>query len=90
MEIDDKQKELLGRLGSSFFTVKECAVILEVDEIEFTKEMKDSSSPCYKAYYSGFYTSKLKHREGVIEVSERGSNPAQQMVEGYIKDASKP
>lgn len=87
MELNDKQLELLRRMGSVFFSYKKCAVALEVDEVEFFKEMKNKKSTAFKNYYSGFFTAELKHREGVIEIADRGSNPAQQMVKEFIDSA---
>ncbi len=89
MQLNNDQLQLLQRMGKNFFDLKKCATALEVDEAGFFKEMSDKSSPAFKAYFSGFLTSELKHREGVIEVAERGSNPAQQQVEKYIESASK-
>lgn len=88
MELNDKQLELLERLGKTFFDLEACAKALEVAEIDLVQMMQDVNSKAYKAYNRGYLSAELKHRESIMALSERGSSPAQAMVQKFI-DASK-
>lgn len=80
LELNKDKLKTLTALGGSFFTVKQCSIILEVDLAEFIKEMKRPGSPIFKAYYSGYFTEQLKLRQSIADLAMRGSGPAQQQL----------
>lgn len=81
MNLTEQQRITLERLGSNFFSAKQCAAILEIEQVAINKEMRNENSEIFKAYYKGYYTSLLKLRESIMELAMRGSGPAQlQMI----------
>lgn len=86
--LNKKEIEMLRRLGAAFFNHSQCAIMLEIDVQEFRREMKDDSSPAFKAYNSGFLNKLLELREADAESAVRGSNPALQSLIKAAQDAN--
>lgn len=87
MELTPDQLKTLEQLGSTFISIKECAVILEVEFNKLLLEMKNDKSEAFKAYYRGWHISKHALHKGILKQAERGSNPAQQMMKKILDDA---
>ncbi len=80
MKLSKDQSKMLKRLGAAFFDFTQCSIQLEIDEIDFRKQMKNRQSDCFKAYYAGFLGRLLELREADAENALRGSNPALQSL----------
>ena len=89
LKLDDKQLETLKALGANYFTMKQCAIVLEVDLAEFINHMKRPSSAIYKTYYSGYLLSLLKLRQSIADLALRGSGPAQLQLIKIIEATEK-
>ncbi|MCW3127196.1 MAG: hypothetical protein JWO03_2854 [Bacteroidetes bacterium] len=88
LELSEEQLELLKELGATYFTFKECAIVLGVETSVFVNAMKSPGSVAYKTYYSAFYTSTLKVRKSIMDLAVRGSGPAQQQMIKIIDAAA--
>lgn len=77
MQLTDEQLEHLERMAALFFNFNECAIALEMDEMRFRTEMKRRDSEIHKRYYKGYLNGVARLRESVMELAQRGSNPAQ-------------
>ena len=77
MTLDQNQLDKLCTLGETFFSVQQCALVLEVDQLELKKEIKLQTSAAHKAYYKGLLTATLKLRQSIMDLAMRGSSPAQ-------------
>jgi hypothetical protein len=84
MQLTKEQLEALEKMGASFLSIKECAIALEVDEVNFCKIMNDRTSEIFKTYWKGVLNAKVKHVKNVADLSDRGSSPAQQMIQKMI------
>jgi hypothetical protein len=80
MKLSEEQLALIEKMGANFFSYKEAAIVLEVDEVTLKKALSDKSHPAYKRYFKGKFTSELELRESISKMAKRGSNPAQKML----------
>ncbi len=85
MELTNEQLSDLEQMGSVFLTIKECAIALDVNYADFEIEMLIQSTPAFKAYWKGVLNAKVKHAQSVNELAQRGSSPAQAMVQKMIE-----
>jgi hypothetical protein len=79
---------MLKRLGAAFFDYNQCAIQMEIDEIDFRNEMRNRKSDCFKAYYAGYLGRLLELREADAENAIRGSNPALQSLIRAAQDTA--
>lgn len=86
MELTPKMLSDLEEMGRSLFNYRECAIALEVDEVEFNKEVTLPNSPAFKSYWKGLLSLKVKHVASVFELAQRGSSPAQQSIQKMLDD----
>jgi hypothetical protein len=80
MQLDQKQIDMLSKMGSNFFSHAQCAVVLEVDSLQLRAALKDQRTEAYKAYYKAYFMSMVKLRESIMELAQRGSSPAQAQI----------
>lgn len=85
-KLNDEELKQLSEMGSYFMDVAKCAVVLEVQLESLVEELSDINSECYKAYYSGYYTSEIEVRRSVVGLAKSGSSPAQTLTESYLKN----
>lgn len=74
------QLEQLEKLAGLFYTISQCAIILEVDGKKLRKAILDPETEESKKYNRGFLLSDKEVREKMIEMASRGSTKAQAMV----------
>jgi hypothetical protein len=72
-----KKLEELESLARLFYSIKECAVILEMDHKELQKLITNPQTPESKKYHRGLLLSEKEVREKIIEMATRGSSKAQ-------------
>ena len=80
MQLNQEQKELLERLGRTFFPWDQCADILQIKRYEFKQQMKDIESDCFIAYNKGYKISLLEIKESIQKLAAKGSAQAQKMM----------
>ncbi len=71
-----------------FYTPNEIKIIMGFTN-DFLKDIKIENSDVYNAYWKGFYTAEMKHRQKVVATALLGSSPAQTMVETLISNVKK-
>jgi len=77
MILSEKQLKTLETFASKFFTIADCALVLEVDALDLKKEIKKVGTDCHKAYFKGYLSGTLQLRESIMDLALRGSSPAQ-------------
>jgi hypothetical protein len=87
MKLDKEQLDNITAMAGLFFTPKEIATNLQVDEIGFKEQLKLSGSDINKAYESGRILGDIKLRTGIMNAAEHGSGPAQQMMQKIKEDS---
>ena len=85
--LTNEQLDQLENLAKLFYTVSECAVILEVDKKNLGILIQDDDTKESKRYHKGLLESEKEVREKVIEMALRGSTKAQAQAIEFIKQA---
>ena len=87
INLTDEELKALTQYAELFFSIHQCALLLEKDPLEFKKLVNDENSPAGKAYLRGHLLSQTKLRKAVIKMAEAGSNPAQGMMRDFMQQA---
>lgn len=87
INIDEKGLETIRDLAGLFFTEKEVAAMMELDQRYFLSEMRNPSSAIARAYNSGWLQAEVELRKQVKSLATAGSGPAQEMMAGIHKHA---
>lgn len=87
IKLTEEQMTALEKMGADFFTIEECAIGLEVDTSQLKYAIKDRKHPAHKSYYKGRMTEVARHRRNVKDLANRGSSPAQALVDKYIEQS---
>ena len=80
MNLSKEQSEALEEMAYLLIPTNLIAINLEIDEIDFKLEMRDSESPVYKAFYKGIIRQKMELHKSIVQASKNGSNPAQEQI----------
>ncbi|NQU52428.1 MAG: hypothetical protein HQ522_07800 [Bacteroidetes bacterium] len=80
-EILDQVKEKAGL----FFTVDEIALMLDLDVVQFRREIRGKKSPLAKAYLKGKLESMSEIRKLTVEFAKKGSPQAEGFVREYLE-----
>lgn len=83
----DEILQQVRELAKLFFTPKEIAIILELDDF-FGMQCLDESSPAYKAYMAGKLQSEMELRKNILQLANSGSSPAQTMALDMLKQTN--
>lgn len=70
---------LLEELASYFYTPGEIALMLEIKESDFLRQLDLHQSPIYLAFHKGRMNSEMELRKSIIKLAKAGSSPAQTM-----------
>lgn len=76
------------RLSGLFFSPKEIAEMLELEESEFMLQCNIVGSAAYKSFKGGRYQGEIDVRTGIIKMAKAGSSPAQTMALDLLKKSS--
>ena len=76
MKLDEKQLKEVEQFAEWFFTPQEIALIMEVDETQFKKELRNPASPVRKSFMTGKYRTEAVMRQRAIQFMKQGSTPA--------------
>jgi hypothetical protein len=78
--MDNTTLKQVEELGSLNYTPKEIALIIGAGDEEVLAWMEDESSPFFRAYMKGFYTTDIAVRKSIFKLAAAGSSPAQSLV----------
>ncbi len=81
----DQEREDLEYFASLLFSDGELAKIMEMDPDEFRLIMKMESGEIYKTVTKARFQSECRIRQGIINMAERNSTPAQTMAIELMK-----
>lgn len=87
LELTPEQLATLQNMGGDFFSISECAIALEVPEPALRQAINTQGNPAHKAYHTGRITEVAKHRRNVKDLANRGSSPAQSVIEKWIENS---
>jgi hypothetical protein len=69
--------KMLEECGKSMMTIKEAAMILQVEYEQLKGAVKNKKTPESQAYHRGMLLTKMNIQKSILKMAERGSNPAQ-------------
>jgi hypothetical protein len=90
MNLSEDQLKEVEEMAGLFFSVEDIADNLELDDQELEAlqlNVQFKTGDFYKAYRKGWLTSEVKLRKSIEKASENGSNPAQQMMLNFQRQA---
>lgn len=76
LTLNEQQLAYLEELGTLLFTIKECAILLEVSYGDLKDEIELPTTPISKAYCKGYLTTKIQIHKKLIDMGKRGSQSA--------------
>ena len=80
-EIINQVREYAGL----FFTVDEIAILLDLDVVQFRREIRGKKSPLARAYLKGKLESMAEIRRLTVEFAKKGSPQAEGFVKEYLE-----
>ena len=87
MNLTGEQLSEVRDMAGLFFSIEEIAENIETDIEEIEMEMALKQGEFYKAYRYGWLEAEIKLRKSIQQAAENGSNPAQQMLLNFQKNA---
>ena len=90
MNLSEEQLKEVEQMAGLYFNIEDIADNLELDDAELEKlhlDMELKTGDFYKAYRKGWLISEVKLRKSIEKAAENGSNPAQQMMLNFQKNA---
>lgn len=84
-ELNEEQLKELETLGAALFSIRDCALVLEVPASQLQDHVDEPDSAASKAYHRGRLITELATRQAVIKSASDGSNPAQVLALQLIK-----
>lgn len=85
MELSSDQMKMLEEAGKALLDFRQSAIIIEVDDLWLKSELENQNSKAHKSYYKGYFISMIKVRKSIISLAERGSFPAQQLLQKIME-----
>lgn len=86
VELTSEELSQLTQFAEHFFSIYQCALLLEKDPFEFKKLAHDETTDVGKAYLRGHLLSQMKIRKAVMKMAEAGSNPAQVLMKQFLQE----
>jgi DNA helicase IV len=83
MNLTEEQLNAISDMASLFYSPKEIAINIEVNEDDFDMEIKSEKGPVYKAFMKGWFESDMKLRRSTLQSAINGSTPSIQIIENY-------
>lgn len=84
----DENEDLLDKIreySGLFFTPDEIVILLELNDTEFKKCLRNKQSKTYKAYMLGKLTTMAEIRKNQISLAKNGSPNAEALIEKLRK-----
>lgn len=77
MNLNTEQLKSVEKLAYRLFTPSMIALSIEVDELDFVREVRTPGTAARTAFFKGYLQQQLETREALIKSARNGSNPAQ-------------
>lgn len=87
MCLNDEQLKELQQFAELFYTVKEIAVIMQLNAADLIAEIKNESGPVYENFFAGRMRAEAMVRKSIIKLAQQGSSPAQAMAMKMYSDS---
>ncbi len=84
MEENKTTLELIEEYAGLFLTIDEISLLLDLDPIQFRREISAGKSDNAKAYQKGKLQSMLEMRRQTVMFAKKGSPQAEAFVQEYI------
>jgi hypothetical protein len=78
-DITEQMLDEIKEYASYFFTPKEIALMVEIEEAFFIECMGDQNNAIYRKFQTGRLTSEMELRKCILKLAKSGSSPAQTM-----------
>lgn len=86
-DITDNDLAEIKKLAGLFFTPREIAIMLELDDDAFVTECDIRGSKVYNSFHGGRLNRVITLREKIIKLAESGSSPAQTQLIEILKES---
>jgi hypothetical protein len=87
--LSSEQLAEIERLSGLFFDFVSISIVVEIDVHLFLKEIDNTDSQIYKAYFKGKLLAECEIRKSVIQLAKQGSGPAQLLALKMLNDMNK-
>jgi hypothetical protein len=87
MNLTEEQLSEIREMAGLFFPIEDIAENIEENIEEIETEMTLKAGDFYTAYRAGWLEAEIKLRKSIQQAAENGSNPAQQMLLNFQKNA---
>ena len=90
MNLSEEQLSEIQEMAGLFFSIQDISDNLEMNQGEVEDLLLDfqlKTGEFYRAYRRGWLMSEVKLRKSIEKAAENGSNPAQQMMLSFQKQA---
>jgi hypothetical protein len=84
MEDNKTNLELIEEYAGLFLTIDEISLLLDLDPIQFRREISAGKSDNARAYQKGKLQSMLEMRRQTVMFAKKGSPQAESFVQEYI------
>ena len=88
VDITDEDLLEIKNMAAVFFTPKQIATALEIDQASFIEECRQEGSNCYLAFEGGRLLSEFELRTSIVKLAKSGSSPAQTMALEMLKTST--
>ena len=78
----------IRNMAGVFFTPRQIAIAMEIDQESFIYACQDKNHPCFNAFEGGRLLNEYKVRQSVVKLAISGSSPAQTMALDMIKTST--
>jgi hypothetical protein len=85
MENSQETLNQVREYAGLFFTVDEIAILLDLDVVQFRREIRGKTSALAKAYLKGKLESMADIRRLTVEFAKKGSPQAEGFVKEYLE-----
>lgn len=89
MQWSDAQLKAMEEYAGLLFTPAEIAIILEVDEMDLLKDLKNKDAAAYKAFYKGILTTQVQLRATALKFALKGNQTCLDRFEALITKLNK-
>nr|WP_321357190.1 hypothetical protein [uncultured Draconibacterium sp.] len=83
-ELSEEILKQVKEYSSLFFTIDEIAILLDLDVVEFRRQVRSKKSALAKAYLKGKLESMVDIRKLTVEFAKKGSPQAEGFVKEYL------
>ncbi len=85
MKLSKEKLDQVKEYASLFFTIDEIAILLDLDVVEFRRQVRGKKSDLAQAYLKGKLESMADIRKLTVEFAKKGSPQAEGFVKEYLE-----